>query len=72
MLRDGERLIKPIDVKEQIPWDKAEAVVVLVQMPKGQENKLLMSSVTWNEVAMLSAQLDAHLKGALGLMDQSF
>lgn len=61
-------MIRAIDVKDQIPWEKAEGVVVLVLMPKGQINRIHFSSVTVNEIAMLSKQLDAHLTYMLGPM----
>lgn len=69
-LREGERLVLPADLKEQIPWEKAEGVVVLLLMPKGEENRLVMSDVTWNEVAMLSSQLHAHVIHNLGTMKE--
>lgn len=72
MSLDGERPIKPADVMKQVDWKKAEAVVILVQMPNGQENQLFMSSLSWNEVAMLTAQLQAHLTLNLGVMKEGF
>lgn len=67
---DGERPIKPEAIKNQIPWDEATAVVVLVLMPDGKTNKLYMSSLSWNESAILSKQFDSHLSGLHGLMEE--
>lgn len=70
MLSEGERLITPQQIKDQIPWDKAVTVVVLVQMPNGKENELFMSSASWNEVSFLSKQLDAHITHHIGAMKE--
>lgn len=69
-LREGERLVLPADIKDQVPWNEAEAVVILVQMPKGKENSLFMSHLSWNELAFLHAQLGAHLNHYLGPMQE--
>lgn len=65
---DGERPIKPHQIRDQIPWDKAEAVVVLVQMPNGDTNRLFMSSLSFNELMVLSKQLDSHVTHHVGPM----
>ena len=70
MLNEGERLIKPINVKEQVEWEKLEGVVVLGMKGKGLSNVLHMSSVTIEELAMLNSQLTAHLNYLLGPMDE--
>lgn len=70
MLHEGQRLIKPENVKEQILWDKLEGVVVLGLAKDGQTNTLQMSTVTINELVMLSAQLQAHVTCLLGHMKE--
>lgn len=70
MLREEDRLLKPIDIKEQIPWEEAEAIVVLCKMPKGQANKLHMSSISVDEISFLSKQLDSHVVCLLGMMKE--
>jgi hypothetical protein len=70
VLHEGQRLIKPENVKEQILWDKLEGVVVLGLAKDGQTNTLQMSTVTINELVMLSAQLQAHVTCLLGHMKE--
>lgn len=70
MLHEGQRLIIPKDLREQILWDKLEGVVVLGLAKDGQANTLQMSTVTINELVMLSAQLSAHVTCLLGHMKE--
>lgn len=70
MLNEGERLIKPEQIKNQVEWDKLEGVVVLGLAPKGKRNTLQMSSITVNELSFLVAQLNAHLACLLGPMKE--
>jgi len=65
---DGERPIKPTSIKDQVPWEKAEAVVILVQMPNGEHNRIFMSSLSWNEAMVLSKQFDSHITHHIGPM----
>ena len=70
MLNEGERLIKPEQIKDQVPFDKLEGVVILGLSKPGEENKLFMSTLSVNELVMLSAQLQAHVTCILGPMKE--
>lgn len=70
MLNNEKRLIKPENVRNQVAWDKAEGVVVLCLGKIGEANTLHMSTLTINELALLSAQLQAHLTCLLGHMKE--
>lgn len=70
MLNDGQRLIRPDQIKNQIQWDKLEGVVVLGLSKKGEVNTLHMSTITVEELALLTAQLQAHLVCLLGPMKE--
>lgn len=67
MLRE-ERAILPEDIQKQIEWDKLEGVIVLGLKKKGEANVIAMSSLTIEEAAFLSKQLDAHVAYLLGPM----
>lgn len=68
MLKEGKRLITPEDTKQLVPWEKLEGVVILGLAREGEINTLYMSSVSVNELAFLSKQLDAHVTCLLGPM----
>lgn len=70
MLSGDERPILPTQIKDQIPWEDFEAVVVLGLKPKGKINSLFMSSLTVDELCVLSKQLDAHITCLLGPMKE--
>jgi hypothetical protein len=70
MLQEGERLIGPVQVKNQVEWEKLEGVVVLGLGKKGEQNVLHMSTVTIEELALLSKQLDSHLVCLMGPMKE--
>lgn len=70
MLNEGKRLVSPAQIHKQVEWDKLEGVVILSLGGEGKPNKLQMSSVTVNELAMLTAQLQAHLTYLLGPMKE--
>lgn len=70
MLNEGERLIKPIQIKDQIDWENLEAVVVLGLNKKGQQNVLHMSSIKIEELAFISKQLDSHITCLMGPMKE--
>lgn len=70
MLNEGERLVRPEQIMKQVPWDKLEGVVILGLGKKGEHNKLFMSTVTVEELAMLSKQLDSHLTCLMGPMKE--
>lgn len=63
-------MILPVDVKAQVPWQDLEGVVILGLAKKGEMNVLHMSSVTVDELAFLTAQLQAHLTCLLGPMKE--
>ena len=69
-LNEGQRLIKPDQVKLQVNWDKLDGVVVLGLAKNGEQNVLHMSSVTINELTFLSQQLQAHINYLLGPMNE--
>jgi hypothetical protein len=69
-LNEGERLIKPEQIQKQVSWEKLEGVVILGLRKKGEANSLQMSSVTIDELAMLTSQLNAHLAYLLGPMKE--
>lgn len=70
MLHEDQRLIKPADIASQVPWEKLEAVVVLGLKKQGERNALFMSTLTVDELCVLSKQLDAHLTCILGPMQE--
>lgn len=70
MLSEGLRIIKPEQVRNQVQWDKLEGVVILGLAKKGESNVLHMSTVTVEELAFLSKQLDAHVTCLLGPMKE--
>lgn len=70
MLSEGLRTIKPEQVRNQVQWDKLEGVVILGLAKKGESNVLHMSTVTVEELAFLSKQLDAHVTCLLGPMKE--
>lgn len=70
MLNEGERLVKPQQVMKQVQWDKLEGVVILGLSKKGEANVLHMSTVTIEELALLSKQLDSHLTCLMGTMKE--
>ena len=70
MLNEGERLIRPEQVMKQVQWDKLEGVVILGLAKKGEQNVLHMSTVTVEELALLSKQLDSHLTCLMGPMKE--
>ncbi len=70
MLNEGQRLIKPSQTMKQVDWDKLEGVVILGIKKRGETNVLHMSSVTVEELALVTAQLQAHLSFLLGAMKE--
>jgi len=70
MLNETGRLIRPDQIMKQISWDKLEGVVILGLKGKGERNTLHMSSITVEELAMLTSQLQAHLSFLLGQMSE--
>ena len=58
---DVPRAIRPEQVAALMPWSKLEGCVVLTLGAKGKPNHLVMSSVTIEELALLTAQLQSHL-----------
>lgn len=70
MLQDGDRLIRPEQVMKQVAWDKLEGVVILGLVKKGEANVLHMSTVTIEELSLLSKQLDSHLTCLMGPMKE--
>lgn len=70
MLSEGLRTIKPEQVRNQVQWDKLEGVVILGLAKNGESNILHMSTVTVEELAFLSKQLDAHVTCLLGPMKE--
>lgn len=70
MLNEGPRTIRPEQVRNQIQWDKLEGVVVLALGKPSEHNALHMSTITVNELALLTAQLQAHLTCLLGQMKE--
>lgn len=71
MLNEGKRLIRPEQIHKQVDWKKLDAVVILGLGKDGEKNTLYMSSITLNELAMLHAQLGAHLTHLLGPMQEA-
>lgn len=70
MLNEGERLIRPEQVMKQVQWDKLEGVVILGLAKTGEQNVLHMSTITIEELALLSKQLDSHLVCLMGPMKE--
>lgn len=69
-LNEEGRLIRPEQIKDQVPFSELEGVVILGLGKEGQENTLFMSSLSINELVMLSAQLQAHVTCLLGPMKE--
>jgi len=59
------RTLKPAQVASIMPWDACEGVVILCLAKKGEPNNIVMSTVTIEELALLTAQLQAHLNSLL-------
>lgn len=70
MLHEGERLIKPVDISKQIPWEKLEGVLVVGLSKIGEENTFWMSTMTFNEMSLLVQQLQATMAYKLGPMKE--
>lgn len=58
---DTPRAIRPEQVAALMPWSKLEGCVILALGAKGKANHLVMSSVTIEELSLLTAQLQSHL-----------
>lgn len=69
-LNEEGRLVRPEQLAKVIEWEKLEGVVVLGLGKDGEENILSMSTISVNELAMLNAQLTAHLNCLLGPMKE--
>jgi hypothetical protein len=59
------RTLKPAQVASIMPWESCEGVVILCLGAKGEANNIVMSTVTIEELALLTAQLQAHLNSLL-------
>lgn len=70
MLHEEGRLVKPVDIKEQVDWANLEGVVILGLNKKGKVNTLQMSTLTVEELALLSLQLQSHLVCMCGPMEE--
>lgn len=70
MLHEDERLIKPVDISKQVDWSNLEGVVILGLAKTGARNTLQMSSLSYEELSYLSAQLQSHLYSLLGQMEE--
>ena len=60
-LEEGQRALKPAQVAGLVPWDKLEGALILCLGRKGQPNHIVMSSLTVEELTLLSAQLNSHI-----------
>jgi hypothetical protein len=73
MLAEEQRVIKPAHVAGLVQWDKVEACIVLCKGKKGEPNSVVMSSLSIEELSLLTAQLQAHLTGLLvGSLNEGF
>ena len=70
MLREDSQFILPKDILTQINPNKFKALVVLGLSEIGEENEIWMSTLTFEELSFLSAQLQAHLIYRLGPMKE--
>ena len=70
MLHEGQRLVKPVDVLEQVKLQapKLEAVVVLGLGKIGEPNKIWMSTLTINELSFLAQHFQAEMVIRMGSM----
>lgn len=59
------RTLTPAQVASIMPWGNVEGVVILCLGKKGEPNNLVMSTVTIEEISLLTAQLNAHLNSLL-------
>lgn len=79
MLKDNEPIpdmaeikISALNVARQVPWENLKGAVILGLEGEGKANKLYMSSISVNDLVMLSNQLQAHIAYLLGPMDEGF
>lgn len=80
MLKEGDVIdiksqrpvIRPLDIKEQIPWAEAKGVAVLVLNGAGQHNQLFLSDMSMEQLTFLSKQLDSHITSIMGTMKEGF
>jgi hypothetical protein len=70
MLHEGDRLIKPVDILEQVKQSAHhfDAVVVLGLGKPGEANEIWMSTLTINELAMLAQAFQAEMVIRMGAM----
>jgi hypothetical protein len=72
MLAEGDRLIKPADILEQVKGHSQhfDAVVVLGLGKPGNPNEIWMSTLTINELAMLAQAFQAEMVIRMGAMKE--
>lgn len=61
MLNEIGRAIRPEQIAPLVQWGKLEGVVILCLGKETESNHLVMSSVTFQELTLLHAQLGAHI-----------
>ena len=70
MLHENDRMVQPADILPQVKEQNFEAIVVLGLGKTGEKNAIMMSTITVNELAMLTQQLQAHMTVLLGSMTE--
>jgi len=62
---NNQRAVLPKQIAPLIPWDKLEGCIIICKGNEAQSNYLVMSSLTFQEITLLHAQLGAHINGLL-------
>lgn len=70
MLQEQGPMIRPIDISQQVDWMDLEGCVIIGLKKKGEKNTIHMSSLTVEQLAYLSHQLQAHTTFLLGTLEE--
>lgn len=62
---DKGRAVKPAQLAPLVQWGKLEGCIILCLGKNDEPNHVVMSSLTFNEITLLHAQLGAHINGML-------
>lgn len=59
------RAIMPAQIAPLVQWGKLEGCIILCLGSNKESNHVVMSSLTFNEITLLHAQLGAHINTML-------
>lgn len=65
-------MVTPEEISKQVPWKEAKSAIILLDMGPGKVNSIFLSTMSLDQMAWLSKQLDAHLTCLLGPMKEGF